>query len=83
MFDLGMNNNGTGLVPASMAMADHPSLMLPIIFCNMIQHPVHGGADSLIGRRPGPPDGNEAARDDHKPAVGREPLRREAPRHPA
>ena len=53
MFALGMNNNGTGLVLASMAMADHPRVMLPIIFYNMVQHLVAGGAYSLIGRRPG------------------------------
>ncbi|MEO8325636.1 MAG: bile acid:sodium symporter [Nitrospirota bacterium] len=31
MFGLGMNNNGTGLVLASMALADHPPVLLPII----------------------------------------------------
>ena len=50
MFALGMNNNGTGLVLASMAMADHPRVMLPIIFYNMVQHVVAGGAYTLIGR---------------------------------
>src|SRR5262249_41077456 len=29
-FGLGMNNNGTGLVLASMALADHPRVLLPI-----------------------------------------------------
>ncbi|MDD2769204.1 MAG: bile acid:sodium symporter, partial [Methylococcus sp.] len=38
MFGLGMNNNGTGLVLASMMMADHPQVMLPIIFYNLVQH---------------------------------------------
>jgi hypothetical protein len=52
-----MNNNGTGLVLASMAMADHPRVMLPIIFYNMVQHLVAGGAFSLIGRRSGPSGG--------------------------
>ena len=60
MFALGMNNNGTGLVLASMAMADHPRVMLPIIFYNMVQHLVAGGAYSLIGRR-GRPTGGERA----------------------
>jgi BASS family bile acid:Na+ symporter len=55
MFALGMNNNGTGLVLASMAMADHPRVMLPIIFYNMVQHLVAGGAYAMIGRRPDPP----------------------------
>ncbi len=61
MFALGMNNNGTGLVLASMALADHPRVMLPIIFYNMVQHLVAGGANSLIQRPPGPARGGESA----------------------
>jgi len=38
MFALGMNNNGTGLVLASMALVDHPQVMLPIISYNLAQH---------------------------------------------
>jgi bile acid:Na+ symporter, BASS family len=38
IFGLGMNNNGTGLVLASVALADHPQVMLPIIFYNLAQH---------------------------------------------
>lgn len=38
MFALGMNNNGAGLVLASMALVDHPQVMLPIIFYNLVQH---------------------------------------------
>ncbi len=38
VFGLGMSNNGTGLVLASMALADHPQVMLPIIFYNLVQH---------------------------------------------
>ena len=83
MFALGMNNNGTGLVLASMAMADHPRVMLPIIFYNMVQHLVAGGAYSLIGRRPGPPHADEAARDARKPAAVREPGHRETSLRPA
>lgn len=54
MFGLGMNNNGTGLVLASMALADHPQVLLPIIFYNLVQHLVAGMVDSLIfqGRTP-------------------------------
>jgi BASS family bile acid:Na+ symporter len=47
MFGLGMNNNGTGLVLASMALADHPRVMLPIIFYNLVQHLVAGIVDRL------------------------------------
>jgi bile acid:Na+ symporter, BASS family len=50
MFGLGMNNNGTGLVLASMVLADHPRVMLPIIFYNLIQHLVAGAAQYAIGR---------------------------------
>jgi len=50
MFGLGMNNNGTGLVLASMALADHPHAMLPIIFYNLVQHLVAGGVDRLLYR---------------------------------
>ncbi len=51
MFGLGMNNNGGGLVLASMALADHPLVMLPIIFYNMIQHLVAGAAGALSRTR--------------------------------
>ena len=50
MFGLGMNNNGTGLVMASMALADHPRVMLPIIFYNLVQHLVAGAADRMLGK---------------------------------
>lgn len=48
MFGLGMNNNGTGLVLASMALADHPRVLLPIIFYNLVQHLVAGCVDRLF-----------------------------------
>jgi bile acid:Na+ symporter, BASS family len=44
-FGLGMNNNGTGLVLASQALADHPQVMLPIISYNLAQHLVAAIAD--------------------------------------
>ncbi len=37
MFGLGMNNNGGALVLASMALKDHPLVLLPIIFYNLAQ----------------------------------------------
>ncbi|HEY4309401.1 MAG TPA: bile acid:sodium symporter [Pirellulales bacterium] len=52
MFGLGMNNNGTGLVLASMALADHPRVLLPIIFYNLVQHLVAGVVDYALSRRP-------------------------------
>jgi BASS family bile acid:Na+ symporter len=38
MFGLGMNNNGTALVLASTALAEHPQVMLPVILYNLVQH---------------------------------------------
>jgi len=51
MFGLGMNNNGTGLVLASLVLADHPQVMLPIIFYNLIQHLVASSVDFAVFRR--------------------------------
>jgi bile acid:Na+ symporter, BASS family len=51
MFGLGMNNNGTGLVLASLTLADHPRVLLPIIFYNLVQHLVAGTADFLMFRK--------------------------------
>lgn len=51
VFGLGMNNNGTGLVLASMSLAEHPEAMLPIIFYNLVQHLAAGGADFVLARR--------------------------------
>ena len=42
MYGLGMSNNGTGLVLASLALASYPRIMVPIIFYNLIQHFVAG-----------------------------------------
>jgi BASS family bile acid:Na+ symporter len=50
MFGLGMNNNGTGLVLASLALADHPRVLLPIIFYNLVQHLVAGAAVVVLAR---------------------------------
>jgi BASS family bile acid:Na+ symporter len=54
VFSLGMNNNGAGLVLASMALADHPRILLPIIFYNLVQHLVAGVVDFFITRSPSP-----------------------------
>ena len=53
MYGLGMNNNGTGLVLASMALADHPRVMLPIIVYNLVQQVVAGAVGHVAGRRAG------------------------------
>jgi BASS family bile acid:Na+ symporter len=57
MFGLGMNNNGTGLVLAAMALAHHPLVLLPIIFYNLVQHLVAGCVDFFLTKAtPGDPD---------------------------
>jgi BASS family bile acid:Na+ symporter len=66
MFGLGMNNNGTGLVLASMALADHPAVMLPIIFYNLSQHLVAGVVDRFLAR---PSDAPSAASESACPDV--------------
>lgn len=62
MFGLGMNNNGTGLVLASMTLAAHPLVLLPIIFYNLVQHLVAGAVAALLSRPapdlPGTPAGS-------------------------
>lgn len=50
MFGLGMNNNGVGLVLASMTLSDHPLIMLPIIIYNLLQHIIAGLVDKKIDR---------------------------------
>ncbi len=50
MFGLGMNNNGTGLVLASMTLAAHPLVLLPIIFYNLVRHLVAGAVAMLLSR---------------------------------
>jgi BASS family bile acid:Na+ symporter len=50
MYGLGMNNNGTGLVLASLALSAFPRVMIPIIFYNIVQHLVAGGVHHLMNR---------------------------------
>ncbi len=52
MYGLGMNNNGTGLVLASMALPAHPMVMLPIILYNLVQHLAAGVVDFALCRKP-------------------------------
>jgi BASS family bile acid:Na+ symporter len=46
MFSLGMNNNGTGLVLASAALADHPAVLLPMIFYTLAQQIIAAVVDA-------------------------------------
>jgi bile acid:Na+ symporter, BASS family len=47
-FGLGMANNGTGIVVASAALANHPLLMLPLIMYNLVQHVVAAAVGRLV-----------------------------------
>ena len=60
MYGLGMNNNGTGLVLASLALSAYPRVMVPIIFYNIVQHLVAGGVHEVMGQKV----------EDHKAAGG-------------
>ena len=51
MFGLGMNNNGTGLVLASLALSSYPNIMVPIIFYNLIQHIVAGIVNEAMNKK--------------------------------
>ncbi|MBU6482405.1 MAG: bile acid:sodium symporter [Nitrospirae bacterium] len=50
IYGLGMNNNGTGLILASLALAAYPRVMVPIIFYNLVQHLVAGTVHELTSR---------------------------------
>jgi bile acid:Na+ symporter, BASS family len=52
MYGLGMNNNGTGLVLASLTLSSYPRVMIPIIFYNIVQHLVAGAVHHLMSREP-------------------------------
>lgn len=63
MFGLGMNNNGTGLVLATVALPQYPRVMLPIILYNIVQHLVAGSVDFLLFRRTPPDDPQQLTTD--------------------
>jgi BASS family bile acid:Na+ symporter len=52
MFGLGMTNNGTGLVLASLTLGAYPRMMLPILLYNLIQHLVAAFVDARLCRSP-------------------------------
>ncbi|GIW83256.1 MAG: hypothetical protein KatS3mg105_5063 [Gemmatales bacterium] len=71
MFGLGMSNNGTGLVLASMMLGDHPQVMLPIIFYNLIQHMVAALVDHFMLRRAADSEDNAPSQaDGPNPQIG-------------
>jgi BASS family bile acid:Na+ symporter len=48
MYSLGIKNNGTGLVLASLVLAAYPRVMVPIIFYNLVQHVVAGSIHMVL-----------------------------------
>jgi predicted Na+-dependent transporter len=88
MFGLGMSNNGTGLVLASVALAGQPRVLLPLLLYNLTQHLVAGAVAHLLGgasggagpaRRPsppGPPAATAAVRDEARIEAGRSSVAR-------
>ena len=46
MFGRGLHNNGTGLVIASLSMATHPRVLLPITLYNLVQHLMAASVDA-------------------------------------
>ncbi|MBO0733660.1 MAG: bile acid:sodium symporter [Methylocapsa sp.] len=52
IFGLGMSNNGLGLVLASVALADHPLVMLPVISFNLVQNLVASIVARATARKP-------------------------------
>jgi BASS family bile acid:Na+ symporter len=52
MFGLGLNNNGTGLVLASVALSRLPGVILPVILYTLVQHVVAAVVSFLNTRRP-------------------------------
>jgi len=78
MFGLGMNNNGTGLVLASLALGSRPSVMLPIIAYNLSQHLVAGCVDAML-RKGGPDvDGDGSAVGSRRTSVVSRPTLQDA-----
>jgi BASS family bile acid:Na+ symporter len=77
MFGLGMNNNGSGLVLAGLALTAHPRAILPIIFYTLVQHVVAGVAASLLTRA-GIDSVSGTERNTAEPVVAAPSLQREA-----
>ncbi|AKU97765.1 Bile acid sodium symporter [Labilithrix luteola] len=58
-FALGMSNNGSGLVLASSALADHPLVLLPLVLYNLAQQCGAGIVDTVLRRRASPTTSDE------------------------
>ena len=52
MFGVGMNNNGTALVLASLAFVNQPKILIPIILYNLVQNLIASGASRIPSSTP-------------------------------
>ena len=52
MFGVGMNNNGTALVLASLAFANQPKILIPMILYSLVQNLIASASATLISTRP-------------------------------
>jgi len=51
MFGLGMSNNATGLVFASILLSSYPTIMVPMIFYNLAQHIAAGTLREIMNKK--------------------------------
>jgi len=51
MFGVGMNNNGTALVLASLAFVNSPKILVPMIFYNLVQNVIASSAVTFVSAR--------------------------------
>jgi BASS family bile acid:Na+ symporter len=51
MFGVGMNNNGTALVLASLAFANQPKILIPMILYSLVQNLIASASATLISTR--------------------------------
>jgi hypothetical protein len=81
MFGLGLNNNGTGLVLASLALADHPKVMIPVILYNLVQHVfagyVHLTKNRDFSHRAAPEGGQKSGEEPDSAPIGSASHRRD------
>jgi BASS family bile acid:Na+ symporter len=52
MFGVGMNNNGTALVVASIPFVNTPKILVPIIFYNLVQNLISSSTVTFLSSRP-------------------------------
>jgi BASS family bile acid:Na+ symporter len=73
IYGLGMNNNGTGLVLASLTLGSKPMVILPIIVYNLTQHVVAGCVNAML--RVPEPEGQLVGRMEGSKTQRAEPFR--------